>query len=640
MPELKRVSKKIFIFTLSFIIFILLYVLSSDAATKGAAWAEKKKFPVLFLNTFNIGDKWGDDVTKGILEIFDGETDYIDFHIEYMNAGKGISEKNTDQLLKAYKIKYKNISPRIVICSDNDAFNFIKDYGYSVFPDAFTVFCGTDYVQELDISDCGGFFGVNKTADFRSAIKLIFKVHPGTKHIYIINDKSPLGLMDHQQIKTASSYFQERADFTFLENFRMDHLLKRIKHVPEDSIVIFTQFSGDKTGRYADSDRNLEMITESSPVPVYGTRDYNLGKGIIGGRLTSGYSQGVEAANIAIKIINGESFENIKKINLSPVDLIFDYKVLKKFNVKHKKLPRSSIIVNKPEKKRQSSRYLAKSGVFVILLFTIVACTFTAALYLKNKGAIHFPNSETRPDPPINNIPAIVYRYSGSYDRRLLYIGGDIEKICGYDASDFNKKSEKKYSDIIVDEDADYVEKAIQIGISNKQVYSLEYRIICRDNTEKWVYEKGNGIYSNGGELLYLDGVIIDISQRKILEEEIQKSEESLEEIFTSSPVGLGMVINNELTRVNNKLCELLAYSAEELEGKSEKILYPTEEDFSYTKDERLKSMPENIRTRFITKDSRIIEVVLSFAAIENEKISKGFTFTALDVSEANSPEE
>ena len=57
----------------------------------------------------------------------------------------------------------------------------------------------------------------------------------------------------------------------------------------------------------------------------------------------------------------------------------------------------------------------------------------------------------------------------------------------------------------------------------------MEYSICHADGSRRWLYEKGQGVFDDAGELLWLDGVIVDISDRKQAEEALYQAKEAAE---------------------------------------------------------------------------------------------------------------
>ncbi len=117
-----------------------------------------------------------------------------------------------------------------------------------------------------------------------------------------------------------------------------------------------------------------------------------------------------------------------------------------------------------------------------------------------------------------------------------------------------------------------------------------------------------------------------------------------IKSIFRAAPVGIGVVVDRIIIEANDTLCRMTEYSMEELIGKSSRILYPNDEEFNFVGNEKYRQIREkghgSVETRWKKKNGEIIEIILSSSAIDMNDLSKGVTFTVLDISERKVFEE
>ncbi len=158
-----------------------------------------------------------------------------------------------------------------------------------------------------------------------------------------------------------------------------------------------------------------------------------------------------------------------------------------------------------------------------------------------------------------SNIPGAVYRCANDPDWTMDFISGVIEDISGYNESDFIKNKVRTYASIIHPDDRKMVEETVQKGISEHVPYIIEYRIVRSEGIIRWVYEKGQGIFSDNGVLLWLDGAIFDITERKQVELELAKYKEHLEELVETR--------TTELTNTNEQLQQEIAERKQAVEA-------------------------------------------------------------------------
>lgn len=135
-----------------------------------------------------------------------------------------------------------------------------------------------------------------------------------------------------------------------------------------------------------------------------------------------------------------------------------------------------------------------------------------------------------------------------------------------------------------------------------------------------------------------------EVEERKLAEKALKKSEASLRSIFRAAPTGIGVVIDRVIIQANEKLCEMLGYSCNELLGKNARMLYSTDEDFEYVGREKYAQIRERgtgtVETRWLRKDGKFIDVLLSSTPIDPDDLSMGVTFTALDITRRKRSED
>ncbi len=125
----------------------------------------------------------------------------------------------------------------------------------------------------------------------------------------------------------------------------------------------------------------------------------------------------------------------------------------------------------------------------------------------------------------VQNVPGAVYRCLNDEHWTMVFVSEAIEDITGYPASDFIGNQARSFESIIHPEDRAMVRQGVEEALSQGVPFTMEYRIVCAGGTERWIFEKGSEVRGERGELLYLDGVHLDITERKLAERARQRSE-------------------------------------------------------------------------------------------------------------------
>ncbi|MGM0567428.1 MAG: PAS domain S-box protein, partial [Bacteroidota bacterium] len=182
-----------------------------------------------------------------------------------------------------------------------------------------------------------------------------------------------------------------------------------------------------------------------------------------------------------------------------------------------------------------------------------------------------------------------------------------------------------------------------EMAKTRKPIPSSELTLMHKDGSPVTVFSSHSLIEvpNQEPEFFCID---IDLSARKHAEQQViaakekaEVSEEKLKSIFRVAPTGIGIVTNRTLVEVNPKVCEMTGYRSEELLGQSARVLYPTQEEYDFVGREKYKQIAEHgtgtVETRWQRKDGQVIDVILSSTPVDSDDLSKGVTFTALDIT-------
>ncbi len=137
------------------------------------------------------------------------------------------------------------------------------------------------------------------------------------------------------------------------------------------------------------------------------------------------------------------------------------------------------------------------------------------------------------------NLQGMAYRCRDDPSWTMEFVSEGAAALTGYRAEELVGSKAVSYGELIHPEDRDLVWHTVQESLSQKQPFILLYRIRTKTDEEKWVWEKGRGIWSEQGNLLALEGFITDITVLKRLQQEreqlIKELQKALSEVKTLS---------------------------------------------------------------------------------------------------------
>lgn len=127
------------------------------------------------------------------------------------------------------------------------------------------------------------------------------------------------------------------------------------------------------------------------------------------------------------------------------------------------------------------------------------------------------------------NLPGVVYLCLNDVNYSIIYANKAIKKLTGYSVKEF-VDGKIHLADLFHPEDKKQIYIEVNKAVSLKKQFKLEYRMVAKDGTIKWVREKGTGVFKNQ-ELKYLEGYIEDFTQQKEAERQLKKAKEQAEEL-------------------------------------------------------------------------------------------------------------
>ncbi|MEB3359338.1 MAG: PAS domain S-box protein [Synechococcales bacterium] len=132
---------------------------------------------------------------------------------------------------------------------------------------------------------------------------------------------------------------------------------------------------------------------------------------------------------------------------------------------------------------------------------------------------------EERLAMPLGNLPGYVYRARNDPNYTPEFISSGVTAITGYHPDEYLVERSISCGQEIHPDDAPGVWEIIQKAVGDRQPYECEYRLFTKMGEEKWAWERGQGIYSEAGDLLFLEGFVTEITDRKQAEIALRKTE-------------------------------------------------------------------------------------------------------------------
>jgi len=129
----------------------------------------------------------------------------------------------------------------------------------------------------------------------------------------------------------------------------------------------------------------------------------------------------------------------------------------------------------------------------------------------------------------VSNLPGMVYRCIGDVNGKMLFVSDGCLKVSGYTKEEFLENKGFSLNDLILEPFRDTVLEKWQHVVMAGGMYEGEYPIRTSRGEVKWVWERCSGVYDENHVIIFVDGYIEDITDRKAAEKVIQNLNDQLE---------------------------------------------------------------------------------------------------------------
>lgn len=122
----------------------------------------------------------------------------------------------------------------------------------------------------------------------------------------------------------------------------------------------------------------------------------------------------------------------------------------------------------------------------------------------------------------ISNLPGMAYRCNYDRDWTMQFVSDGSIALTGYAPESLVNSKDLSFNDIIAPEYRELVWNEWEGAIANRVPLKYEYEIIMASGKRKWVIGLGQAIFNKYGDIEAIEGIILDISERKEIENRLK----------------------------------------------------------------------------------------------------------------------
>ncbi len=201
----------------------------------------------------------------------------------------------------------------------------------------------------------------------------ILQVLPDTRQVFVVTGSGPIGQFWNPQLAKEFKRFEGRLTFIRSSDLTVPEILRRCASLPSHSAIIYITMGSDAQGGAYPDEQVLASLRATANAPIFAGQSTVFGHGIVGGSMIQIDELSRNTVDAAIRILNGESPNQIKVPPQGPGAPVFDWRELRRWGIPESRLPANSVVLYRAPSLWQEYRVavLTALGVMAIQFFLI-----------------------------------------------------------------------------------------------------------------------------------------------------------------------------------------------------------------------------------------------------------------------------
>lgn len=376
------------------------------------------------------------------------------------------------------------------------AATFAQQFRHELFPDTPMLIAGVDrrFVDNRTFTD-------NETTlatqhDPARMIDEILRLLPETRTVMVVVGASQVEQFWLREMKREFSRFAGRLQFIWTNELSFDEIVERCRRMPAQSAIFFAILALDGKGEPRVEGDTVTSLHAVANAPIFAL--HGIGSGIVGGPLLSTHELSRTTAQVALRVLAGESPGSIKTPTQRTGQPTYDARELRRWKIDERRLPPASLVLfREPTVWQRYQRPFTfgalLGGIPVVAIVLLVGLVKRRRIERRRRVA----NNVFTP----GTADATVRMWTAGADGRRVEAGGAPEAA-----------PPDSWLTGVHPEDIERCREIYRLALERREAFQMEYRVRDAGGVERWVLDTGLPAFSGKGFDGYV-GSAVDITR-------------------------------------------------------------------------------------------------------------------------------
>ena len=285
-----------------------------------------------------------------------------------------------------------------------------------------------------------------------------------------------------------------------------------------------------------EQDRALDVLAVIAMLPSLAFLIANLAGGSLAALCIQLKEVSRQAARLAVRILNGESPSSIQPVLLGAATPVYDWRELTRWHISGNRLPPGSVVHYRQPTLWEEYRWYIIGSLVLLLVQAVFIAGLVVSRMRRRRAEVKL--QETQEFMDLATSAGALGLWARDLQNGNFSANATLRHLYG-----FSQNGSLDANDLLArihPDDRERVVSAMQSAHDANLPFEGEFRVLSPEGTERWLLAKGRTVNHPRHRRVRM-GVVLDITERKKMEEDLRESEERFRTMANAAPVMIWM---------------------------------------------------------------------------------------------------